>query len=345
MDKISTSKPFPEPSSTPVRKIATLIYPEANSIDVSGPLQVFSTANRLLQDRYQTKRKEFYKTIVIGPKPHPIKISAGLTLLPEYDLSHTPSDIHTLFIAGGTGAKTAASDENICEWIKVAYRKVERLASICTGAFILAATGLLENRKTTTHWEHTKELQEQHPNLKVEANAIFTQDGAIYCSAGVTAGIDLALSLVEEDWGNELALDVARQLIVFLKRPGGQSQFSQLLSIQTKTSSPITEVQHWALQNLSKNLSVEALATQAAMSPRHFSRVFQKESGLSPGKFIVRARLDMARNLLETTTLSLKQIGKQCGIGNTETLRRLFWQHFKTTPKNYRERFRSNNLN
>jgi transcriptional regulator GlxA family with amidase domain len=324
------------------RKIVTLIYPDANSLDISGPLQVFSTANRLLQND-APKAQAAYTTEIIGPKPHPISVAAGLHLTPEYDLENTPTDIDTLFIAGGMGAQDAAIDTDIRHYLLATAPKVKRLASVCTGAFILAAARLLDKRRATTHWQYIEQLISDYPAIQVEPNTIFTQDEAIYCSAGVTAGIDLALALVEDDWGHELALNVARQLVVFLKRPGGQSQFSALLDSQSKSGSPINQVQQWVLQNLSGNLSVDVLAEKIALSPRHFSRVFQRESGLSPGKFIVRARLDMARNLLESTSLPLSNIAEQCGVGNSETLRRLFWQQFNTSPRTYRERFRSNN--
>ncbi|MGH1485393.1 MAG: GlxA family transcriptional regulator [Cellvibrionaceae bacterium] len=330
------SEPLTPPEKT--KAIVTLIYPDANSIDVSGPLQVFSTTNRLLKSRCN-RDKDAYTTEIIGAEPHPIQIAAGLNVVPAYNLNNPPTNIDTLFIAGGMGAITTAENSQIREWILNIATTIPRLASICTGAFILAATGLLNNRKATTHWQYIEKLKEAYPSIQLEADAIFTRDKNIYCSAGVTSGIDLALAMVEDDWGHELALDVARQLVVFLKRPGGQSQFSALLDTQAHSQSPINAIQQWVLQHLSDDLSIDVLAEKAAMSARHFSRVFQKETGLSPGKFILRARLDRARDLLESTELPLMLIAEQCGIGNNETLRRLFWQHFQTSPKTYRERF------
>lgn len=206
------------------------------------------------------------------------------------------------------------------------------MASVCVAAFILAEAGLLHNKRATTHWAFAAELQEKYPDVKVDANPIWIQDGNIYTSAGITAGIDLALAMVEEDHGASVALDVARSLVVFLRRPGGQAQFSVSLSTQASGSKALRDLQVWMAENLNKNLSVDVLARRAAMSPRNFSRVFRKETGITPAKFAERLRVEAARRQLEQTVKAAKEIAASCGFSSSEIMRRTFLSQLQVTP-------------
>jgi transcriptional regulator GlxA family with amidase domain len=212
---------------------------------------------------------------------------------------------------------------------------------VCVAAFILAEAGLLHNKRATTHWAFAAELQKKYPDVKVDANPIWIQDGNIYTSAGITAGIDLALAMVEEDHGASVALDVARDLVVFLRRPGGQAQFSVSLSTQASGSKPLHDLQVWMAENLNKTLSVDVLARRAAMSPRNFSRVFRKETGITPAKFAERLRVEAARRQLEQTVKAVKEIAASCGFTSSEIMRRTFLSQLQVTPSAYRLRFQS----
>jgi transcriptional regulator GlxA family with amidase domain len=217
---------------------------------------------------------------------------------------------------------------------------VRRLGSVCTGAFILAAAGLLDGRRATTHWRYCAELAATYPAIIVEPDALHIRDGAVTTSAGVTAGMDLALALLEEDCGRRLALATAREIVAFLKRPGGQSQFSTHLEAQA-ADLPVRGLQEWILSSLAQDLSVEALAARTAMSPRHFARVFARETGTTPAKFVERARIEAARRVLESSALSLDVVAERCGFGHQETMRRVFQRHLKVAPQAYRRRFRA----
>ncbi|MFT5118084.1 MAG: transcriptional regulator GlxA family with amidase domain [Kiritimatiellia bacterium] len=324
------------------RRIIGLLYAQSNSIDISGPLQVFDTASRLLAESGATSSPA-YIVETVSKTLLPAQLTGGLNVIPHYDFSTMPQ-ADTLIVPGGIAARLSANDTEITDWVRKTSAQVRRIASTCTGVFILAQAGLLKNRRATTHWQHAQSLADSFPDINVDADAIFIRDDNIYTSAGVTAGMDLALSLVEEDWGNALALQVARQIVVFLKRSGGQSQFSTLLQIQSHGNSKIHHIQEWILEHLHEDLSVQRLAEHAAISPRHFSRLFKQETQKTVGDFIVRARLDTARSLLESSTLSIKAIAQQVGFGHSETMRRLFSQHFNTSPSDYRHHFSSQSL-
>jgi transcriptional regulator GlxA family with amidase domain len=221
---------------------------------------------------------------------------------------------------------------------------VRRIGSVCSGAFILAEAGLLDGRRATTHWGWCKELAQRYPRVKVDPDPIFVRDGSIYTSAGVTAGMDLALALVEEDHGRELALRVARQLVLFLRRPGGQSQFSAQLAVQAADREPLRELQAWIADHLNQDLSVEALADRVAMSPRNFARVFSREVGVTPARFVEQARVEAARRRLEESAHGVDAIASQCGFGTAESMRRAFLRRLHVPPSAYRHRFASPSL-
>ncbi|EPA98845.1 transcriptional regulator [Pseudomonas sp. G5(2012)] len=261
--------------------------------------------------------------------------SAGLALLAE-PLPEQGSD--TLIIAGGWGVYAAAQDPSLVSWVREHAAKCRRVASVCTGAFLLAASGWLDGRRVVTHWTRCEQLAQQHPRLQVEPNPIFINDGPVWTSAGVTAGIDLALAMVEADLGRTMALDVARQLVVFLKRPGGQSQFSVTLSLQ-KEGNRFDELHAWISENLSKDLGIPTLANQAGMSERSFVRHYRADTGQTPARAIEQIRVETARRLLSDTGVPIKRVAVQCGFGSEETLRRSFLRAIGVTPQAYRERF------
>jgi len=263
--------------------------------------------------------------------------SAGLGLTTDpLPPVHVPLD--TLIVAGGQGVNEAAADPILLHWVKMRAVKARRIASVCTGAFLLAAAGLLDGRRAVTHWEQCDELAERHPKVKVEADPIFVHDGPVWTSAGVTAGIDLALALVEQDLGRTLALEVARELVVFLKRPGGQAQFSTTLRLQG-AEDRFGRLHQWISQHLAEELSLPTLALQVGMSERTFTRRYTEATGMTPARAVEKVRVEAARHLLSDTGLPLKLVAQRCGFSSEEVLRRSFHRVLATSPQDYRARF------
>jgi len=314
-----------------------LTYDGAQNLDVTGPFEVFAMASdQWLHDYPGTAPP--YAVEIVAARSGSIRMSSGIRLIADRRFQSVTGGIDTLIIAGGN-ARTAAADPVLREWVRRMARTVRRLASVCTGAFILAEAGLLNGRRATTHWGAADALARRYPRITVEPDALFVRDGRVYTSAGVTAGMDLALALVEEDLGHALALAVARRLVLFLKRPGGQSQFSTHLAVQSLPTGPLKDLPEWILDHLDADLSVEALAARAAMSPRHFARVFAKGTGLTPAKFVEKARLEAARRQLEESTVPMKAVAGECGFGTAERMRRTFQRHLRVVPDDYRKRF------
>ena len=314
--------------------IHVLAFENVQVLDVTGPLQVFASANDLARQRGLPLP---YAVNVIATQAGPVMTSAGLALLAEaLPAIEQPCDI--LVIVGGWGVYGVAEDSTLVQWVRDKSRHTRRMASVCTGAFLLAASGLLDGCRVATHWTRCEELARKFPALTVEANPIFIQQGAMWTSAGVTAGIDLCLALVEEDLGRAIALEVARHLVVFLKRPGGQSQFSVTLSLQ-KSDSRFAELHAWIADNLTLELSIATLAAQAGMSERSFVRHYRTETGQTPARAVELIRVENARRQLADSTTSIKRIAMQCGFGCEETLRRSFLRALSVTPQAYRERF------
>jgi transcriptional regulator GlxA family with amidase domain len=247
--------------------------------------------------------------------------------------------IDTLIVAGGEGVSEAQEDERLISFLARAAGRSRRVASVCTGAFLLARAGLLDGREATTHWSECRDLARSYPDVRVQSDPIFVRSGNVYTSAGVTAGIDLALALVEEDLGPRVARDVARWLVLFLRRPGGQSQFSAALAGQRAEREPLRELQGWILDHLDEDLSVPALAERAYMSPRNFARAFKREVGMTPGAYVETLRVERARVLLETAGETVEQVAVRCGFGTVETMRRVFRKRLGVSPGSYRERF------
>jgi len=315
--------------------VDVLTYPAVQLLDVTGPVQVFASANDLVEDARGSRP---YVLRVVAPQGSHITASAGLTLATE-PLPPIGERLDTLLIAGGEGAEAAAEDPQLVAWVRERATRARRVASVCTGAFLLAAAGVLDRRRAATHWMYCAKLARRFPAVQVEADPIFVRDGPVWTSAGVTAGIDLALALVEEDLGRAVALAVARYLVVFLKRPGGQAQFSAALSLQT-ADDRFGALHDWINSHLQTDLSLSVLADQARMSERSFSRRYVEATGQTPARAIERLRTDAARRLLSDSRLSIKRISQRCGFGSQETMRRSFLRQLDVSPREYRARFR-----
>ena len=312
-----------------------MAVPPTNELDVVGPFQVFGTVNRLFAELTNPYQVE----VVSSAREQSIIGYSGLSILSHSFYQDISDKIDTLLIAGGQGARSGGQPD-LLKWITRMSPKVRRLGSVCTGAFVLAGTGLLDGKKATTHWSHANELASRFPRVLVDPDPIWLKQGHVYTSAGVTAGMDLALTLVEEDLGSRVALAVAREMVLFLRRAGGQSQFSRSLQAQTLTRKPLQDILAWIAENLSQDLSIDNLATRAAMSRRNFARVFASEVGISPARYVEQLRIDAARRLLEESRYGLEEIAAFCGFSSAELLRRAFLRSLRTTPSEYRERFR-----
>jgi transcriptional regulator GlxA family with amidase domain len=317
-------------------------YPGVQSLDVTGPLEVFAGATRLLAETGSSRRG--YRVQLVSRDGASLPTSSGLMLTPHAGLSEAPKQIDTLIVAGGEGRLEAASDGILRDWIVATARTARRTTSVCTGAFVLASAGLLDGRRATTHWASAAELARAYPAVEVDAEPIFVRDGSIWTSAGVTAGMDLALALVEEDLDREAALTIARYLVLFLRRPGNQSQFSATLGAQQPEREPLREVQRSVLEHVGGRHSVEAMAARAHMSPRHFARAFAAETGVTPARYVERVRLEAARRRLEDSVEPVASIARSCGFGTAETMRRAFIRSLEVSPAEYRRRFRSHAL-
>lgn len=315
-----------------VRRIEILAFPDSQLLDVTGPLQVFATANDLAAFSGEATP---YEIAVVSDRSE-IRTSSGLVLATSSLSSlHTPVD--TLIVAGGWGINAACENRDLVEWIAGRSQTARRTASVCSGAFLLATAGLLDGRRAVTHWQRCAEFTKRFPLVHLDPDPIFIRDGDVWTSAGVTAGIDLALALVESDLGRKAALAVGRQLVVFLKRPGGQAQFSTALSLQ-ETDGRFDQLHTWIMENLNRPLPLPALAERANMSLRSFSRHYRQVTGRTPARAIEEIRIETARTLLEEG-LSVARVSKRCGFGSEETMRRAFSRRFGTSPQTYRERF------
>jgi transcriptional regulator GlxA family with amidase domain len=315
-----------------MRRVVIVGFPGLQTLDAMGPAEVFRTATRLV-------RSPGYEVELVAADPGPLETST-IAIHPDRTLAECRGPIDTLIVAGGTGVVRAEHDARLIEWLSGAARRSRRVASVCTGAFLLARAGLLDGRRATTHWAGCEELARRHPLIKVERDPIFVRDGDVITSAGVTAGMDLALALVEEDLGRGPALETARWLVLFLKRPGGQAQFSAQLAAQMADREPLRELQEWIPDNLDGDLSVPALAGRACMSRRNFARAFRRETGMTPAAYVEAARVERARMALESGDLPVETIARQAGFGTVETMRRAFRRRLGVSPVDYRQRFR-----
>src|SRR5690242_20596827 len=313
-----------------------VIFPDAQILDASGPVEVFSLANRLGRERGPR-----YEVTVVAPEAGPVAPPSGAPLLAGPSLPPAARPAGTLLIAGGLGTRAAMRDARLVSWIRRTAPRARRVASVCSGAFLLGEAGLLDGRRATTHWAVCDALQRRYPTARVERDPIFVRDGKVSTSAGVTAGMDLALELVEEDGGRDLALAVARWLVLFLRRPGWQSQFSVQLSAQVAERRGLHDLQGWVADHLDDDLSVPALARRAGMSPRNFARAFRREIGATPAAYVEAQRVEGARRLLETADLSVAEVAAACGFGRVETMHRAFRRGVRVSPGQYRRHFRA----
>ena len=314
------------------RRIEILAFQDVQLLDVAGPLQVFASANELA---HAAGKPPPYELAVVAELPL-VTTSAGLGLAVQ-DLPESGVPLDTLIVAGGFGVHQACENAAMIRWITARAAAARRVASVCTGAFLLATAGLLDGRRAVTHWRRCAEFARRFPAVHVEPDPIFVRAGNIWTSAGITAGIDLALALVEADLGRQLALAVARQLVVFLKRPGGQAQFSATLALQ-HGDARFERLHAWIADNLRRDLSVPVLAAAAAMSERSFVRHYRRATGMTPARAIERIRVEAARPVLEQG-LPVKRVAARCGFGSEETMRRSFLRLLGATPQAYRERF------
>jgi transcriptional regulator GlxA family with amidase domain len=327
----------------PLRHVALIAFADAQLLDVCGPLEVFGRAARLLTDEGQRGPLP-YTVEILARRAGPVRTSSGIELVAKRAFGQVRGGVDTLLIAGGRGVAAAVRDERLIAFVRRMAPRVRRLCSVCTGTFVLARAGLLDGKRATTHWSACARLAAEFPRVEVDPDPIFIRAGHLYTSAGVTAGMDLALALVEEDFGPRLARAVARELVLFLQRPGGQSQFSAQLEVQQADRAPLAELQAWMVDHLREDLSVAALARRVAMSPRNFARVFLHDVGLTPARFVERLRMEAARHRLEESSDGVDAIAEACGFGSAESLRRAFLRNLRVAPSAYRSRFAERRL-
>ncbi|QOZ73953.1 GlxA family transcriptional regulator [Bradyrhizobium arachidis] len=315
------------------RTVVIVALPGVQLLDVAGPLDVFAEAN--LQAGY-----EAYALLVAAAEPGPVHSSSGVRLMPDRIIDRGfQESIDTLLIAGCPNAADVPADGLVIDWLRRRAARVRRFGSVCSGAFFLAAAGLLDGKRVTTHWAVADRLAEKFPSVRVDKDAIYVTDGRLRTAAGVTAGLDLALALVEEDLGREIAMKVASQLVMFFKRPGGQMQFTRKGETVPAGRAALQELQRWVAANPGLDHSVASLAARMELSPRHFARLFRAEVGITPATWVEEARVNAARRLLELGNEAPKQVALHCGFADADTLRRAFVRHVGVTPAEYRKRF------
>lgn len=336
------------PDSPATRRIVMAAYPGAEMIDTVGPLEVFSVASRILSYRGdgqvadgQAPASPAYRIEIVSEAGGPLRMESGLEVMASGRLHDLRGDVDTLIVPGGAGVAAALDSADYIPWLRLRAPSVRRVASVCTGARLLGAAGLLRGRRATTHWRFCDLLARENPEATVEPDSIFVRDGKVWTSAGVTAGMDLALALVEEDHGRRLALATARMMVLFLKRPGGQSQFSAQLASQVAERPSLRDLQAWIVDHPDEDLRIEVLARRAGMSPRNFARAFAREVGMTPARFVEQARLGAARRRLEDSASGVDEIAAATGFGTAETMRRAFLRGLAINPSAYRARFRT----
>jgi transcriptional regulator GlxA family with amidase domain len=318
----------------PSRSVIAVIFPELQVLDLTGPVEVFDVANRLSGGNE-------YAITVAGTRPGRVKTSSGLAVAIDTALCDVARVPDTLLVTGGAGTASALADAELVRQVGRLAKRARRVASVCSGAFVLAEAGLLDGRRATTHWAWCETFAIRYPEITVDPEPIYVRDGNVYTSAGVTAGMDLALALVEEDLGRDLALAVARQLVMFLHRPANQTQFSTQLVAQLAERDALREAQRLIAENPGATLTVPALAAHVGMSERNFARCFRREVGQPPGHYVASVRIEAARRLLEDTDRAVADIAVACGLGTAETMRRSFVRTLGCGPTEFRRRFRS----
>lgn len=329
------------------RTIVFVTFEDLQVLDLAGPLEVFHNADRVdpgaaAGPDVTDAGGRAYDLIVASPGGHPVRTSSGLTVGGDVDLGRVArgsQPIDTLVVVGGQGSRIVGDDGSFLADVRSLARRSRRITSVCTGALVLAAAGLLDGYRATTHWGSCAALAERHPEVTVEADRIYVRDRNRWTSAGVTAGIDLALALVDDDLGATVAHAVAAQLVVFARRPGGQAQFSAQLRAQPARSPALAELQRWLPDHLNADLTVDRLAERIHLSPRSFARAFRAETGTTPAAHVEELRVEAARRLLETSDLGVAAIAREVGLKHAETLHRAFARRVGTTPDRYRQHF------
>lgn len=316
-------------------KLLMVAYEGVNLLDLSGPLQAFEDATRILAG----DKRAGYELIVASIRGGSVKTGTGLAIMTVPLSSVQSADVHTIIVPGGTTDGTPPKQPEVVEWISANADKTKRLCAVCTGAFVLAETTLLNNRKATTHWRWATDLAARFPDVRVHGDSIYVKDEHVWTSAGVSAGVDLALALIAEDFGHRLAIDVARELVVYLKRSGGQSQFSTPLAHQRSDNGMFSDLLVWMNSHLHEELRVQRLAEVAGMSVRNFSRSFTEKIGTTPAKAVEQLRLEAAKLILQETDHSIKRIARDVGLGDEQNLRRMFHRRFGISPLEFRNRF------
>lgn len=322
------------------RRVAFALYPGFQPLDLTGPFEVFATANHVLD--FFERDEPRYELIIAAEAAGPVRAESGMTLYADAAFDAVSGPLHTLVIPGGMGARD--DNPSLVEWLRQIAPDAGRVATVCTGTFLAAAAGLCDGRRVTTHWMWAGALAESYPDTTVDPDPIYINDGTLWTSAGVTSGIDLALALVEEDCGAEVARNVARLLVVYLHRPGGQSQFAAPVWSKPAEGEPIRDACDIMHAELDGDLSVDALAARVGMSSRHFSRCFRSEIGETVARHVERLRVEAARQILEKETVGMDVVARRCGFGTAETLRRAFHRRLATSPDAYRRQFRSASL-
>ena len=318
------------------RKIAILTFPGCSALDVTGPHEVFAVAGQIAAPQGPPP----YEVMVLSRQSGKVPMDSGIALFAEYAWHDCPADIDTLLVGGGPDITPLVEDGTILGWLRNRAQQTRRVGSICTGAFALAEAGLLDGYRATTHWKYAAQLARDYPHIAVDADAIFVRDGRICTSAGITSGMDMALALVEEDLGRAVALETARMLVLYLKRPGGQSQFSSRLRAQAAEGGKFTRLLAWLADNFAEPLSVEEMAEKAVMSPRNFARVFVAEMGVTPARYLEQIRMEEVVHRMESSGLSLDAAARECGFKGADHLRTVFRKNLGITPREYRQRFR-----
>ena len=336
---MKTSRRMSDGRSAP-KTIVFLAAPQTQILDVAGPYQVFVRAAENYVRDHPGRKRPYTVRLASTTFRKSVTTNCGLTITATDFFRSLQGPIDTLLVAGGTGVETASQEKELLLWLRRTSRRVRRLGSICTGAFLLASAGLLTGKRAATHWKWAPELAKRYSDISVDADSIYIRDGNTYTTAGVTAGMDLALALVEEDLGPAAALGVARELVLYLRRAGGQSQFSAALALQASDRKQIEDIRTWVIDNLSRDLRVAHLAAKAGMSPRNFARVFLNDTGLTPARFVERSRVEAARRRLEESHDKLEKIASDCGLGSVQGLRRSFQRVLHVPPSEYRSRFK-----
>lgn len=316
-------------------KVGMVLFPRFQLLDIAGPADAFGEVRVLSHGESE------YELMTIGTTRGTVTSSSGVTVTPDRTIFDPCPPLDTVILPGGLGIFDAAEDSTLTDWLVRQASLARRMGSICNGVFALGSAGLIDHKTVTTHWMDAANLAQKYPRATVEPDRIYVKDGRLYSTAGVTAGIDLALTLIEEDFGRQMALDVAKYLIVYLRRAGGQSQFSPLLATQAGASSQVDELQSFMVENLKAPHTLESLAQRLHMSPRNLSRIFRKECGVTPMEFLTDARIDAARRLLENTEMAMKEVAFECGFDSADALRRVFSHRLRITPVEYRQRFHS----